>query len=75
MASQIQVDNIASEDGTAPVTFPHGVSVPAGFAITAPDATVNGALTAGSFVGDGSALSGVSFATVAKTFAFSFIAT
>ncbi len=75
MTSKIQVDEISDENGDSPVTFPLGVEIPTGYALDAPHLVVNGTLTAGSFVGDGTALTGIEFATVAKTIAFSYIAT
>lgn len=76
MTSQIQVNFIQSYDpANSAVTFPEGIYVPSGKSINSSSGMViSGILTATSFVGDGSALTGVSFATASKSIAFSLIA-
>lgn len=76
MSSKINVDKISgsSPENTA-VTFPQGISIPSGQSINSSSGMqVTGTLSATSFVGDGSRLTGVSFATVSKTIAFSLLA-
>ena len=76
MASKIQVDSIGGEDPTdSPTTFPQGITVPSGFAINSSSGmVVNGTLTATTLIGDGTQLTGVEFATISKTIAFSLLA-
>ena len=73
MASKIQLDSIQGNSTTA-VSFSQGVTIPSSKTITANGMNVSGTLTANSFVGDGTGITGITFATVAKTFAFSLIA-
>ena len=63
--SEIRVNNIANEAGTGAPTLTYGAQVPTGMGITgAGGINITGVLTATTFVGDGSNLTGVSgFAT------------
>lgn len=75
MSSKIQVDSIQGVDAESSPNFPLGVSVPSGYAVDCSGGmVVNGTLTATSFVGDGSNLTGIDFATLSKTVAFSILA-
>jgi phage gp45-like len=66
MPSKIQVDSISTDQNTAP-TLTQGATIPSGKTISGTGGmTVNGTLT-GTFSGDGSALTGVTFATKGKT--------
>ena len=61
MPSKIQVDSIATEQNTAP-TLTQGATIPSGKTISgAGNMNVNGTLT-GTFSGNGSALTGFTFA-------------
>ena len=61
MPSKIQVDSIATEQNTAP-TLTQGAIIPSGKTISGTGGmTVNGTLT-GTFSGNGSALTGFTFA-------------
>jgi len=73
MPSKIQVDSIATEQSTA-ITLPQGATIPSGKTISgAGNIKIVGIITATSFKGNGDGITGVNFATVAKTFAFSLI--
>jgi hypothetical protein len=74
--SKIQVDSIQSFDPpNSAVILPQGATVPSGKTISgAGDINVNGTLTSTTFVGNGDGITGVNFATVSKTIAFSLLA-
>ncbi len=73
MTSKIQVDAIQTEENTA-VEFSLGAIVPSGQTISGSGGvSVVGVMTATSFVGDGSGLTGVQFATVARSIAYSIL--
>lgn len=75
MSSKIQVDSIQGLDpAESPVTFPLGATIPSGQILSSTSMSVDGTLTATTFVGNGDNLTGVTFATVSKTFAFSLLA-
>ena len=71
MPSKIQVDSIATDQNTAP-TLTQGATIPSGKTISSQTMTVNGTLTA-TFSGSGSALTGISFATISKLIAINLI--
>ena len=65
MPSKIQVDSISTDQNTAP-TLTQGATIPSGKTISGTGGmTVNGTLT-GTFSGNGSALTGLTFATIQK---------
>lgn len=60
MPSQIQVDSIQASDPSGPVIVSYGASIPSTGIITgAGGISVTGVITATSFVGDGSQLTGI----------------
>jgi len=74
--SQLRVDNITSNrnSSTAPVIFPYGFEVGAGYALTCSGGlNVSGIVTATNFSGNGAALSNVPGTTVGQTLAFTTI--
>jgi hypothetical protein len=72
--SQIQVDSIESYDPVGPVIVSYGASIPAGQSISGPgDINVTGNIVASNFSGDGSGLTGLTFATPGKVIALTFI--
>jgi hypothetical protein len=72
MPSKIQVDSIATEQNTA-ITLSQGATIPSGKTISnSGGMVVNGTLT-GTFYGNGNLLTGLTFATQAKTIAISLI--
>jgi hypothetical protein len=73
--SKIQVDSIQSFDPPdSSVILSQGATIPSGKTISGSgNINVDGTLT-GTFSGDGSAITGVTFATVSKTIAFSLLA-
>jgi len=73
MPSKIQVDSIATEQNTAP-TLTQGATIPSGKTISgAGNINVVGVLTASNYSGNGTQLTGISFATIAKAIGISLI--
>jgi hypothetical protein len=73
MSSKIQVDSILTEQNTA-LTLPQGATIPSGKTISGSgNMNVVGVLTATTFSGDGSALTGLSVVTQSKAVAISLI--
>jgi hypothetical protein len=74
--SKIQVDSIQSFDPPdSSVILSQGATIPSGKTISAAgNMNVVGIITATSFVGNGDGITGVNFATVSKTIAFSLLA-
>jgi len=72
--SKIQVDSVEAYDPAGPVTVSYGASVPSGQTFTA-EGNVNivGVVTATSFSGNGSGLTGLTIATQSKAIAFTLI--
>lgn len=69
--SSIQVKEITNRLGTGAPTLTHGATVPVGYGLTAAGGiNVVGVLTSTTFVGDGSALTGISGATVGQAISF-----
>ena len=73
--SKIQVDSIQSFDPPdSSVILSQGATIPSGKTISGSgNINVVGTLT-GTFSGDGSAITGIEFATLSKTIAFSLLA-
>ena len=72
--SQIQVDSIESYDSIGPVIVSYGASIPAGQSISGSgNINIVGVVTATSFSGNGSDLTGLIIATASKTIAFTYI--
>ena len=73
MPSKIQVDSIATEQNTA-ITLSQGATIPSGKTISgAGGINVVGVLTATTFSGNGSALTGITIPTEGKAIAISLI--
>ena len=73
MPSKIQVDSIVTDQNTAP-TLPQGATIPSGKTISGSgNMNVVGVLTATSFSGDGSAITGLNISTLKKSIGFSLI--
>ena len=74
--SKIQVDSIQSFDPPdSSVILSQGATIPSGKTISGSgNINVVGSVTATSFVGNGDGITGVNFATVSKTIAFSLLA-
>ena len=74
--SKIQVDSIQSFDPPdSSVILSQGATIPSGKTISAAgNMNVVGIITATSFVGNGDGITGVNFATVSKTIAYSLLA-
>ena len=74
--SKIQVDSIQSFDPPdSSVILSQGATIPSGKTISGSgDMNVVGNVTATSFVGNGDGITGVNFATVSKTIAYSLLA-
>jgi hypothetical protein len=74
--SKIQVDSIQSFDPPdSSVILSQGATIPSGKTISGSgNINVVGNVTATSFVGNGDGITGVNFATVSKTIAFSLLA-
>jgi hypothetical protein len=74
--SKIQVDSIQSFDPPdSSVILSQGATIPSGKTISSSgDMNVVGNVTATSFVGNGDGITGVNFATVSKTIAYSLLA-
>ena len=73
MPSKIQVDSIATDQNTAP-TLTQGATIPSGKTISgAGNINVVGVLTATNFSGNGSALTGLTFATTSNLIAINLI--
>lgn len=73
--SSLRVNTITNTAGTGPVEFTRGVSVPSGQVITTPNINLTGIVTAASFVGNGSRITGfvANEVTNSKAIAFSLI--
>ena len=73
--SKIQVDTIQSFDPPdSSVILSQGATIPSGKTISGSgNINVDGTLT-GTFVGNGDGITGVTFATISKTIAFSLLA-
>jgi hypothetical protein len=74
--SQLRVDNITSNrnSSTAPVIFPYGFEVGAGFALTCSGGiNVSGIVSATSFSGNGATLTNLPFTSAGQTLAYSII--
>jgi hypothetical protein len=73
--SSLRVNKITNLNNDGPVEFAKGVSVPAGQVITTPNINLSGIITASSFIGDGSGLTGfiANEITIPKAIAFSLI--
>jgi len=73
--SSLRVNTITNTAGTGPVEFTNGVSIASGQVISAPNVNLTGIVTASSFVGDGSRITGfvANEITNSKTIAFSLI--
>lgn len=69
MSSQFRVNNIEPSTAGIAVSFPFGLSVSSGYALTAGGLNVSGVVTATSFSGDGSALTNLPLAAVGKVIA------
>lgn len=73
MASRIKVDSIVGHDSAA-VTLGLGATIPTGYSLTCSgNMNVSGILTATSFSGNGSNISGIPVTTVQKVITFSFL--
>lgn len=74
--SKIQVDSIQGSDPpNSPTTLSQGAIISSGKTISGSgDINVVGIITATSFVGNGDGITGLNFATVSKTIAFSLLA-
>ena len=71
--STIQVNGIEGIDG-APVTLGFGATVPSGAYLTIQgNLSVSGVITANSFAGDASALTGMSVASTSFTIAYNYL--
>ena len=73
MASQLRVDNIAPVTTGIAVSFPLGLTVSSGFALTAPGLNATGIVTATSFVGNGSTMTNLPLAALGKVVSLNFI--
>ena len=74
--SLIKVNNITNTDDNAAVSLDSGASIPSGASLTVlGNTSITGIITATSFTGDGSALTGIGgeSATKSKLFAFALI--
>jgi len=73
--SKLQVDSIESQDPiNGPVSVSYGASVPSGQSFNAlGDVNIVGIVTASNFSGNGSGLTGLTFATRSKSLAYTFI--
>jgi hypothetical protein len=73
--SSLRVNTITNTAGTGPVEFTNGVSIASGQVISAPNVNLTGIVTASSFDGDGSRITGfvANEITNSKTIAFSLI--
>ena len=73
MASRIRVDSISGNEST-PVNLGLGATIASGYYLTcAGNMSVSGILTATSFSGNGSNISGIPVTTVQKVITFSFL--
>lgn len=71
--SKIQVDSIKTEENGS-VNLAFGATLPSGQSISSSGGmNVVGIVTAASFIGDGSGITGITFASVSRTFAFSLL--
>lgn len=60
MTSKLQVDSIVNVDNDGPVVFPQGINLGSGQSLNSSGGmNIDGTLTATTFVGDGSNLSGL----------------
>lgn len=73
--SSLRVNTITNTAGTGPVEFTKGVSVPSGQVIAAPNINLTGIITATSFVGNASRVTGfvANEVTSSKAIAFTLI--
>ena len=68
---KIKVNNIVSRDGTGAPTLGYGATISSGQSLSGIGISVVGIITASSFVGDGTNLSGLSsFATAGRVYAY-----
>jgi len=67
MTSKLQVDNIVNVDNNGPVIFPQGINLGTGQTLNSSGGmNIDGTLTATTFVGDGTNLSGLSIVSNGK---------
>jgi hypothetical protein len=73
--SSLRVNTITNTTGTGPVEFTKGVSVPSDQVIITPNVNLTGIVTASSFIGNGSEITGFieNEVTISKSIAFSLI--
>ena len=73
--SSLRVNTITNTAGTGPVEFTKGASIPVNQVITTPNINLTGIVTASSFSGDGSRITGFveNEITNSKSIAFSLI--
>lgn len=72
--SQIQVNSVVGVDGITPVIVAYGATVPSTAVFNVQSGVnITGVITASNFVGNGSALTGLSIATKSKAIAFKII--
>ena len=69
MSSQLRVNSIQSDTVGIAVSFPFGLSVSSGYALTSGGLNISGVATATSFSGDGSALTNLPVAPVGQVIA------
>jgi len=69
MSSQLRVDSIEPSTAGIAVSFPFGLSVSSGYALTSGGLNVSGVVTATSFSGNGSALTDLPLAAIGKIIA------
>lgn len=70
MTSKIQVDKIVNVDDNGPVIFTQGINLASGQTLNSSGGmNISGTLTATSFSGDGTNLTGINFATEGKAIA------
>lgn len=74
MSSQIKVNTIESfEPVGSAVSFPYGLVVSAGYAVTATSVNVDGTLSANAFSGDGGGLTNLSSVVPSQIVAYSVV--
>lgn len=66
--TRLKVNTITNRNDNGPVLLPHGATIPSG-QIVSGQLSVAGIVTATSFVGDGSQISGVVVSTISKSIA------
>jgi len=69
MSSQLRVNSIEPSTTGIAVSFPFGLSVSPGYALTTSGLNVSGVITATSFYGDGSALTNLPLAPIGQIIA------